>query len=113
MLPNGATYTSVKVSPKPSVAPVFQQQGSMVAWTGLSIQAKKTSTFRVKLAFDKCAGDDAVPPKRASGKPTGLFNATVGVSTFTGPVDNQACVVIQHTKVSKAGNGTVWEGCVC
>jgi hypothetical protein len=105
-LPSGLGYQSVKVFPKPAVAPTFQQQGNTVAWAGLEIGARKTRRFRIKLRVDKSAGDNAAAPKRAiSGgfKPTSLFSATIGVTTFTGPIGTQACPVTQSVTVSECG----------
>lgn len=81
-LPYGATYQSVRVSPKLSSAPTFEQQGGMIAWTGIPINAHKTRTLRIKSAFDKCAGSLHVAPKSANGKPTGLFNTTIELAVF-------------------------------
>ena len=98
-LPTGFSYTNVRATPKPALAPAFEQQGNMVAWTGITIASGKARAFRIKLGVDKSAGDTAVPPKHGSGKPSNLFGATIGVATFTGPVDNQLCLVPQSVKV--------------
>lgn len=60
----------------------------------------KTRTFRVKLAFDQCAGTTAVPSKH--NKTTNLFSTDIDIGTFTGPVNNQQCLTTKTVKVSRA-----------
>lgn len=67
------------------------------------IEAYKPTSFRIKLGVDKSAGDAAVPPKHATSKPNNLFGATIGVTTFTGPINNQLCVATQSVKVGGIG----------
>jgi uncharacterized repeat protein (TIGR01451 family) len=114
VLPSGVTYSSVKVTPKPATAPTLVQDGALVAWVGLSVGAKKTLTARVKLNADTCAGGDAVPPKTANGKATGLYEATIGVTTFTGTDPEGTCVsppmavqVCERQLEGRAGKGLV------
>lgn len=100
MLPNGVTYHSVRVSPKLATAPTFEQENSMIAWTGLQMAAKKTRSFRIKLAFNKCAGGDPVPSMHAKANVTSrLFDGTFTVATFTGPNDSPSCLVFKGVKV--------------
>lgn len=106
MLPNGVTYHSVRVSPKLATAPTFEQGDGMIAWTDLRMDGKKTRTFRIKLAFDKCAGGDPVPSKHTNGKQrqlasatSSLFDGTLSVATFTGPVDTPSCLVYKDVAV--------------
>lgn len=76
----------------------------MIAWTGLRMDAKKTRAFRIKLAFDKCAGGDPVPSKHAKANAT-LFDGTLGVATFTGPVDTPSCLVAKDVVVRGGRRG--------
>jgi hypothetical protein len=104
-LPNGATYKSVNVSPKLTTAPTFEESGGMLAWTGIVMPPRKARTFKIKLAFDKCAGGDPVPPKHPNGKATNLYTGDIVISTFTGPVDDMGCVSTQTAKVrTRAGD---------
>jgi len=80
----------VSVSPKLSPAPTFEQEGNKVAWTDINLGAKKTTTFRVKLAFDKCAGEDEVLSKIGQAM-SNLYSTSIGVETFTGTVISPSC----------------------
>lgn len=73
-LPLGVTYESVKVKPKPST---LVEEGTTVAWTGVSIDSHKTRTFRINLAFD-----NAMMSKNVN-KAT-FYAGEVVISTFTG-----------------------------
>ena len=100
-LPSGVTFKSVSVSPKLASVPALQTEGDMLVWTGIPID--KTCTFRIKLAVDKCAGNDAVAPKKANAKNAGrLFDGTIGVATFTGPAADLDCLASRIIKVSPA-----------
>ena len=118
-LPNGFTYRSATVSPKPNPAPTLVVDGSNVAWTGLSIAARKSRKVRVKLALDQCAGDTLVPSSNkhnktswakgrrelAFGAPNGLYSADIGVATFTGSVDAQQCLSSMTATVRERKGG--------
>ena len=120
-LPYGFTFRSAAVSPKPNPAPTLVQDGSTVAWTGLSILSGKSRKVRVKLALDQCAGDTLVPSakrKKAAkahrelagfGAPNGLYSAEISIATFTGPADNQQCLSSTTVEV-RAGEGKGAEG---
>lgn len=115
-LPNGFTYRSATVSPKPNPAPTLVMDGSNVVWTRLSIAARKSRKLRVKLALDQCAGDTLVPPSNKHNKtakahrelvgfgaPNGLYSTEIGIATFTGTVDNQQCLASTTAKVRAQG----------
>lgn len=101
-LPGAVTCKTVKVSPKPATAPAFQQQGSQLVWTGLGVNAKKALTLRIKLQVGRSAGDHNVAPKRTHGfgyKASSLWNTTIGVATWRGPINNPSCLATQSVKV--------------
>ena len=111
----GVAYKSVKISPKLATAPTFEQDDNgMVVWAGIAMHAKKTRTFRVKLAFDKCAGDDPVPSKhnkttkahRELFDGSSMFSTGIGVATFTGPIDDMQCMVSKTVPVSHGVKAT-------
>ena len=114
-LPNGFTFRSAAVWPKPNPTPTLVQDGSNVVWTGLSIPSGKSRKVRVKLALDECAGDTLVPStkrKKAAkghrelagfGAPNGLYSMEIGIATFTGPVNNQQCLSSTTAKVRAQG----------
>lgn len=109
-LPNGVAYHSVRVSPKLSSAPVIQQNGRDVAWTGINLPAKKARAFKVKLAIDQCAGDALVPSKhnktaKAHRELTwgSLYSTQIGVSVFTGTVASPSCHTNRTVTVSLCG----------
>lgn len=111
-LPTGITYQGVKVSPKPASTPAFQQTGQALAWTGLTLSGRKTTTFRLKLGVDQCAGDALVPSKHnktakphrelAFGIGTALYSTTITLATFTGSASATppSCLASQELKVS-------------
>lgn len=115
-LPYGFSYRSAAVSPKPNPAPTLVQDGSNVAWTGLSIPSGKSRKVRVKLALDQCAGDTLVPSTKRRkaakghrelagfGASSGLYSTEIGIATFTGPVNNQQCLSSTTVEV-RAGEG--------
>ena len=114
-LPSNVAYKSVRVSPKLTTSPSFEQDDNgMVAWAGIAMHAKKTRTFRVKLAFDKCAGDDPVPSKhnkttkahRELFGGSSMFSTGIGVVTFTGPINDMQCMVSKTVPVSHGVKAT-------
>lgn len=96
-LPNGFSYKGVTMSSKRASAPAPpQQSGSDLTWTKLALDTRKTKTLRIKLGI-KCAGDYALPHK------SGLYNASIGVGTFTWSATAQPlnCLATRELKVRK------------
>lgn len=55
-LPPSVAYNSIDIKPMLSPAPTFRKRDTVVSWTGIDMPRDEARTFRIKLAFDKCAG---------------------------------------------------------
>ena len=89
----GASYRGVAWKPKSAAAGLaLIQENNTVAWTGLTIAAKRSVALRVKLDFNKCAFIPGSVGPVSTYLPKHNSNAAkdttvlVGIATFTGTV---------------------------
>ena len=86
-LPPRVYYNSIGIKPTLSPAPTFRERDTVVSWTGIDMPRNEARTFRIKLAFDKCAGADSELSKH-----TKKIAASITMATFTGDAEFPDCL---------------------